>query len=387
MALPIVQIIHRDGIIDLGWGHPDPTLLAPADVATAAAATIARHGSAALAYSWERGPGPLAEFLCDHLGRIDGRAPHPDELLITGGNSAGLDLTLTLLTRPGDVVLVENPTYHLAVRIMRDHPLTLVPVPADAGGLIPEAVAETAARLAAAGTPARLLYTVPTYHNPTGATASVERRRTLAVIAERHSFTIVEDDVYRELAYDAPPPPSIWSLAPPGTVVRLGSFAKTLAPGMRLGWLTADAAIAQRIAGCGLLDSGGGVNHFTAMVVGELCQSGAYAAQVARLRAAYTARRDALDAALRSALPADFGIRKPNGGFFTWVDLPQRMLAAELLPLAEAEGMAFLPGTKFFTDGGGERALRMAFSLYPPEQLAAAAQRLGAAAQQMEQRS
>ncbi len=103
--LPIVQIIHRDGIIDLGWGHPDPTLLAPADVATAAAATIARHGSAALAYSWERGPGPLAEFLCDHLGRIDGRAPHPDELLITGGNSAGLDLTLTLLTRPGDVVL------------------------------------------------------------------------------------------------------------------------------------------------------------------------------------------------------------------------------------------------------------------------------------------
>jgi DNA-binding transcriptional MocR family regulator len=220
---------------------------------------------------------------------------------------------------------------------------------------------------------------VPTFHNPTGACLAPERRRALVELAAEEGFLIVEDDVYRELAYDAPAPPSLWRLAPPGVVARLGSFAKTLAPGLRLGWITAHPADVARITGGGLLDSGGGLNHFTAVTVGAVCTSGDFDAQVARLRAAYRERRDALAGALREHLPPGCELQAPGGGFFQWVRLPAGLDAAELLPHAEAAGVAYIPGARFHLDGGGANTLRLAFSLYPPAELREAARRLGMA--------
>ncbi|HWQ14553.1 MAG TPA: PLP-dependent aminotransferase family protein [Roseiflexaceae bacterium] len=377
--LPIVQLTHRPGVLDLGWGHPDPALLPVEAMRRAAEGALARHGADALAYGMERGPGPLVSWLIERTAAREGRAPSPDEVVITGGASHGLDLICTLLARPGDVALVESPTYHLAVRVLRDHPLHLVPVQADEGGLRVDTLAEALAALRREGRAARLLYTVPTFHNPTGACLALERRRALVELAAEEGFLIVEDDVYRELAYDAPPPPSLWSLAPPGTVARLGSFAKTLAPGLRLGWITAGAADVARITGCGLLDSGGGLNHFTAVTVSALCAAGDFDAQVARLRAAYRERRDALATALRAHLPPGCAVHPPGGGFFQWVQLPEGLDAAELLPRAEATGVAYIPGARFHLDGRGANTLRLAFSLYPPAELREAARRLGEA--------
>jgi 2-aminoadipate transaminase len=376
-ALPIVQIVHQPGVIDLGWGHPDPALLPVEGLRHAASAALDRYGAAALAYGNQQGPGPLLRWLIRYIGQREGRAPAADEIIVTGGISHALDQVCTLLTNPGDTVLVEQPTYHLAVRILREHPLDLVAVPSDAGGLRPEAVADTIAALRREGRTPRFLYTVPTFNNPTGVSLSAERRRALIAVAVDTGLTIVEDDAYRELAYDGPAPPSLWSLAPTGTVIRLGSFAKVVAPGLRLGFLTADAATVERIRGGGVLDSGGGINHFTANIVAAFWEDGGFVAQGEHLRAAYRSRCDALAAALVEQLPPDCAWSLPAGGFFIWLRLPEGVDATALLPHAFAAGVGYAPGQRFHLDGSGGAFLRLAFGLSPEAELAEAARRLG----------
>ncbi len=379
MPLPILQLVRRPGIIDLGWGHPDPALLPVEAVRRAFEAALRRYGADVLNYGYAAGAGPLREWLRDRIGRQEGRRPAPDEVVITGGISAGLDLLLTLSTSPGDVVLVESPTYHLAIRILRDHPLELLAVPADEQGLGVDALAETLGGLKRTGRRPRALYTVPTFNNPTGASLGDERRRALVELAASERLLVIEDDAYRELAYGGPPPPSLWSLAPPGVVARLGSFSKPLAPGLRLGWLTAGSEIGARVADCGVLDSGGGVNHATAMAVAQLCQAGDFDEQVLRLRAAYGERRDALVAALRHQLPEGCAVSEPGGGFFVWVTLPPAMDSEALLPAAEAAGVSYVPGCRFYLDGDGRPSVRLSVSLYPPTDLEEGARRLASA--------
>jgi DNA-binding transcriptional MocR family regulator len=377
LELPTIQLIRRPGIFELGWGHPNPALLPVAGLREAAVEALDRWGAEMLNYGADQGAGPLLAWLAERIERTEGRMPAPSEIMITGGVSQALDQICTLCTRPGDIALVESPTYHLAIRILRDHPLELVPVPANGLGLRVDALAAAIADLKRSGRRPRLLYTVPTFHNPTGASLAAERRKALVELAAAEGLLIVEDDVYRELSYDGPAPASLWSLAPAGAVVRLGSFAKSLAPGVRLGWLTAGAATAGRIISSGLLDSGGGVNHFTALVVAQFCASGRYEQQIARLRAAYRARRDALLEGLATHLPPGCEWTTPGGGFFVWVRLPEGLDAATLLPQAEGAGVAYIPGARFHTGGGGTNALRLAFSLYEPEELLDAARRLG----------
>jgi 2-aminoadipate transaminase len=377
LDLPTIQLIRRPGIIELGWGHPNAALLPVDGMRQAAAAALDRWGADALNYGADQGAGPLLAWLSDRIARTEGRAPARDEIMITGGVSQALDQICTLCTQPGDIALVESPTYHLAIRILRDHPLELLSIPADEHGLRIDALSETIAELRRAGRRARLLYCVPTFHNPTGVSLQAERRAALVALATTEQLLIVEDDVYRELSYDGPAPPSLWSLAAPETVVRLGSFAKSLAPGVRLGWLTAGSTIAGQLIGSGLLDSGGGVNHFTSLMVTAFCDSGQYDQQISRLRAAYRARRDALLAALAAHLPPGCTWTTPGGGFFVWVRLPERMDAATLLSRAEAAGVAYLPGASFHNGGGGSNTLRLAFSLYDPDELVEAARRLG----------
>jgi 2-aminoadipate transaminase len=377
LDLPTIQLVRRPGIIELGWGHPNAALLPVDGMRRAAAEALDRWGADTLNYGADQGAGLLLAWLADRIARTEGRAPAPNEIMVTGGVSQALDQICTLCTQPGDIALVESPTYHLAIRILRDHPLDLVSVPADEHGLRIDALAETIANLRRAGRRPRLLYCVPTFHNPTGASLQAERRAALVELAANEQLLVVEDDVYRELSYDGASPPSLWSLAQPDTVVRLGSFAKSLAPGVRLGWLTAGPKVASRLIGSGLLDSGGGVNHFTSLLVTAFCASGQYDQQIARLRESYRARRDALLAGLAAHLPPDCAWTAPGGGFFVWVRLPEGMDGAALLLRAEAAGVAFLPGTVFHSGGGGANALRLAFSLYDPEELIEAARRLG----------
>jgi 2-aminoadipate transaminase len=377
-SLPLVQFVARPGIIDLAWGHPDPELLPVDALRQATARVFEKYGADALNYGFAAGPGPLIAWLCRRLAEVDAHAARPDELAITAGTSQALDQVATLFSRPGDVVLVEGPTYHLAVRILRDHPLELVAVPADQDGLQVDALQETLAQLRKRGRRIAFLYTIPTFHNPTGASLADDRRRRLVALAANETLVIVEDDAYRELSYDGPAPPSLWSLATPGTVIRLGTFAKSLAPGLRSGFISADPKTIDRIVDSGVFDSGGAVSHFASLVVAEFAATGEYAKNVDRLRAAYRARRDALLASLSEHLGKAAHWQRPAGGYFAWLTLGEPTPMAELLGAAEAAGTSFLPGATFYLARDTEtRSIRLSFSRYPPDVLAEAARRLG----------
>jgi len=380
----LTQYEATPGVIDLAWGHPDPTLLPVEELREATRRAMDRHGADILEYGSTAGSPPLIDFICERLAETDARAPSPAEVVITSGASQGLDLVATLLLAAGDTVLLDVPTYHLAISILADHPVRLEAVASDADGIVPEELAETIARLRRAGERPRLLYTIPTFHNPTGRKVSLERRNALVALAARENLLIAEDDTYRELSYDGPPPPSLWALDDAGSVVRLGSFAKSVAPGLRLGYVTATVEIATRLATGGLLDSGGGMNHFAATVLAEYAASGDYVRQVERFRGAYRAQRDRLLAGLSAHLPETASWSRPEGGYFAWIELPPGLGADQLLPVAAARGMAFLPGHRFFLDDrAAPGALRLAFSMHPPETLEEAAAHLGAAIDQL----
>lgn len=377
-AARLTQFEATPGVIDLAWGHPDPRLLPVKALGEATQRALDRYGSDILEYGSTAGSPPLIDFICARLAETDARAPDPSQVVITSGASQGLDLVATLLLAPGDTVLLDVPTYHLAIRIFADHPVRLQAVASDDDGLVLDDLARIVAQLRRDGERPRLLYTIPTFNNPSGRNVSLERRTELVRFAAQEDLLVAEDDTYRELSYDGPPPPSLWALDQGGAVIRMGSFAKSVAPGLRLGYLTATPEIATRMAEGGLLDSGGGMNHFAATVLAEYAASGDYVRGVQRFRDAYRAQRDRLLEGLASHLPDTASWSKPGGGFFAWVQLPPGIGADELKPLALAHGVAFLPAHRFFLDRrAAPGAIRLAFSMYPPDTLEDATVRLG----------
>jgi len=380
LTLPDVQHSFRPGIIELRAGHPDLALLPGTGILQATQVMLEREASRALSYGAEQGPGCLINQLCAWLGRMQDETPPPtDQILISGGASQALDMVCMLLTEPGDMALVQSPTYHLALRVMRDHGLGLVSVPSDDEGLKVDALEETLNSLQRRGNPPRLLYLVPTFNNPSGITLSLRRRSALAELAQHFNLIVVEDDVYYHLWYDRPPPQSIYSLAPSGSTIRLGSFSKILAPGLRLGWMFASPEIVQRCVKSGVLDSGGGLNHFTAHVVAAFIELGLLDQQIATLRDTYRERRDVLVHALEEHLPRECTWVTPRGGFFVWLRLPAQIDSASFLPAAEAAGVSYIPGARFFANGGGECYCRLNFTMFSRDELEQGARRLGKA--------
>ena len=373
------QNVLREGFVEFAFGEPDPALLPVGLVRDAAARALSAPGAAgALAYGSSPGPEELRAHIAARTAEREGMTLAAGDVLVSGGNSQALGQALTDLTRPGDVVFVECPTYNLALGIIADHPVDVVGVRVDEQGLDVDALAEAVREAKAWGRRPRLLYTIPTFHNPAGVSLAPARRERLLELARREDLVIVEDDVYRELVYDGAAPPALRALDPEAPVVRLGSFAKSLAPGLRLGWIDAPQELRDRLSADGVLESGGCVSQFSAQVVAALLDAGTFGAHVAALRVAYASRRDALATALREHLPAGCRFALPAGGFFIWVTLPEGLTASALLPVAERHGVGFAPGARFCADGD-DRSLRLAFSLYGADDLAEGGRRLGAA--------
>jgi DNA-binding transcriptional MocR family regulator len=376
----LTQFRRVPGVIDLGWGLPDPDLLPVAELRAAATRALDRYGTSAIEYGSPAGPPPLIDFIGSRLALTDARAPAPAEVLVTAGASQAIDLAASLVVRPGDTVLVDVPTYHLAMKILRDRPVTLVGVPSDAEGILVDELASAVADLRRRGERPRLLYTIVTFRNPTGSVLPAQRRAALLAAAEEHALRIVEDDTYRELAYDGPAPPSLWAEDRAGVVLRAGSFSKSVAPGLRVGYLTAPGAEIEALTTSGLLDSGGGTTHFAGTVLAEYAAAGDYVTQVERFQAAYRERRDALLGSLEEHLPDGTTWTRAGGGYFCWVTLPPGVDVTAVAAAASARQMEFIPARAFFVDrSAAPDALRLAFSMYGPADLAEAGRRLGAA--------
>ena len=367
-----VQLNIPPGMIDFGVGQPSPTLLPLALMKEAAMHRLNTRDVSLLAYGAEQGDGhfrlALARFLSMHYGiPVDA-----DNLFVTGGASQALDLVCTLFSRPGDTIFVEEPSYFLALRIFADHGLNVVCLPMDENGLIVEAVEEKLTRQSAA-----FLYTIPTFHNPSSITLAADRRERLVQLSRRHNLLIVADEVYHMLSYSAAPPDPLASHIHSGPVLSLGSFSKIMAPGLRLGWIQGDVGLLQRFIGCGLLDSGGGLNPFTSGIMRNAVENGLLEDQLRNLKSAYSQRKAVLADALRNSLPDTVSFVDPGGGFFIWLKFPQAIDTRHLLAAAHEQNVGFLPGVKFSACQGMRNFARLSFSYFEVQELEQGAVRLG----------
>ena len=367
------------GSIPLFAGHPAHDLLPIAGIQRAVE-SLWRGGNVARMFDYGDEPGnpQLIEFLVERLNQVEDLGISRENLMIIGGSTWGVDMVCDHLTRAGDVVLVDAPSYRDALHIFRDHHLDIRDLPIDDDGVIVEDMARTLRSLAEAGRAPKFYYVVPNFQNPSGITMSAARRRAIIELSRRYGFAIVEDDVYHDIRFDDKLPPSFYALAGGENVLRMGTFSKTLAPGLRLGWLIASA---ERIAGftsSGVLTMGGGANPFTAAIVAEYCRSGEWEAHVRWLRGQYRHRRDIALAALDAAMPAGVSFTRPSGGYFIWLRLPSAVHVADLAERARRENVYFAPGTGFFVDpADGDHHLRLSFSFVPLDDLRAGIEILG----------
>lgn len=364
-----VQAGGPPGTIPFVYGHPDPALLPVEQVAQAAQEALQRAGRLALQYGPEQGYGPLIDYVIGKVQADEGLALERHQVMITAGAAPALDMITRRFTRPGDLVVVEAPSYHEAIATLRDYPVVLRQVPCDEDGLRTDLLAARLAEWSREGRPVKLLYVIPSFQNPSGATLSWPRRQHLVALAQEHGFWIVEDDVYRDLYFEMPPPPSLFALAEGRQVLRLGSFSKILAPGLRLGWVIGPPEAIRHLVASGLKGNEGGANPLSCHVVHAFCRRGWLEPHIQHLRARYRARCQALLQALAAHMPPGVTWNRPAGGFFLWVRLPEGVLSGEVLQRAEARQVTFAPGKIFFAEGGGERELRLPFSFVPPEEM------------------
>ena len=294
----ITQTNPPPGLIDLGMGNPDLNLLPVEKIRQSAETYFSSGDPRPLQYGAERGNGYFRAALADFLSQALPTTLRPNQLFITSGASSALDLLCTLYTRPGDVVFVEEPTYFLALRVFQEHGLRTVPIAIDNNGLRLDKLEEALN----VHTP-KFLYSIPTFQNPSGRTLTQERREKIVEKAVRQNFFLVADEVYHLLSYTQTPPPPLASFTHEvEQVISINSFSKILAPGLRLGWIQAHEKVIQRLAGSGLLDSGGGMNPFTSALLLGLVESGGVMENITHLQKVYGQRRKAMDDALQQYL-------------------------------------------------------------------------------------
>lgn len=367
--LASVQAAGPPGTISLVYGLPDPATFPADDLRRAVDQVLRERPYLALQYGPEQGYGPLIDYLRAKLAREEDLVVERPYLMITGGSAQTLDHICSIFTRPGDLVLVEAPTYHESLMLLRDHGLRLLQVPMDEDGLVVEALAERLEKLAYRGERARMLYLIPNFQNPSGTTLALDRRREVLSLAERYDLLIVEDDVYRDLAYEGQVPPSFFALDSRRRVLRIGSFSKILAPGLRMGWLLAPAGMIERLIGSGYRCMGGGANPLVANMLAVYCQQGLLEPHIQRLRCIYSERRNAMLAALEAHMPPGVSWTRPKGGVFVWLTLPPPRRATEVVQQARQVNLMVLGGDPFFAEFPTGQHLRLAFSYVSPPKI------------------
>lgn len=364
--------------ISLALGHPDPTLLPVADLQRAALSVMNGAGGAAgLQYAPEQGTGALIDFLVSKINGDGSASLTADNLMIIAGSTHAVDMIARLLT-PNKTVLVEAPTYKDALHIFHDHHIRLIPVAMDGDGIRIDDLTTTLERLQAEGLQPDWLYTIPNFHNPTGITATQARRETVLELAQRYAFRIVEDDVYRDLAFNGEMIPSYYDLTDGRDVLSVGSFSKTLGPGLRLGWLVAEPDIIDLFVNCGTSQMGGGASPFTAQMVAAYCHDGYWNDHIPYLRERYRHKCGVLLTALSDHMPAGVTWTQPEGGYFVWLTLPSPLTAQSVRAAAKSAGVLVTRGDDFFVGESVPQAhLRLTFSFAPPADLERGVQQLG----------
>ena len=368
-------------LVSFAPGYPAPELFPWDELRDISASLLNGADSDTLQYGPTRGYAPLLEAIVG-LSSERGIAASPEQLLITSGSQQGIDLIGRVMVSPGDVVLVELPTFTGGIAAFRNAQARLVGVPQDSAGISLEALDAAWRRETEAGRTVKLLYVIPNFQNPTGALLALDRRQRLVEWAARRDVLIVEDDPYGSLYFeDAATPEETRPLKatdPDGRVLYLSTFSKTLAPGFRVGWMMAPPVLIERFETAkqstdltsGILDQ-----H----VVYEAVRRGVVHALAPKLRALYARKRDVMEQAIRARLGNRLTWSPPKGGFFVWATLPDGYSDHALLERALAHGLVFVVGSAFFVDGSGHNTIRLSFSAPSIERIAEGVKRLALA--------
>jgi len=356
----IFKVIAQPGMISFAGGNPSRAALPDEKVSELAQEALAENGKAILQYGATEGYPALVtalhQYLKDHV-----HIQPPAVLPVTGSTQA-MDLLCKALINPGDRIIVENPSFLGNLQCMKLYEAELVPVDSDENGLDPDHL-ETLIR----ETKPKMIYTIPTFQNPTGRTLSLERRKQVAYLAGKYGVIVAEDDPYRDLRYRGEDLPTIKSFDEEGWVVFLGSFSKVISPGLRVGYMAGDEGILRKCT-IGKQSSDVHTTNLSQAIVEMYLRKNLLPAHIRHISADYAVQCDRMLSHLES-FPDRVTFTRPEGGLFIWVELPENVSAKALLEKAIEQKVAFVPGTHFFTDGGHENTMRLNFSGSTLEQI------------------
>lgn len=383
----LLKLTQQADLISFAGGLPAPELFPLTAFSEASSRVIAEHGAQALQYATTEGYPPLRELIVRHMGRY-GIPARLENVLITSGSQQALDLIGKIMINPGDVILTERPTYLGALQAWRAYQADFVTTPVDDDGICCDVQLEEAL---CAGP--KFMYILPNFQNPAGVTLSLARRRRLVEIADQYGIPIIEDDPYGQLRFEGDHLPPLLVLdaqhlkeAPQtdaangyfsrGNVIYMSTFSKTLAPGLRLGWIVAPEEVIER---CVMAKQGMDLHtgSFVQMVAYEVARNGFLDAHVRKIREVYRQRRDIMVGAMERHFPPEVHWTHPRGGLFLWVTLPEALDATDLLPAAIAERVAYVPGVAFDPQSEVKNTLRLNFSNASPPMIEEGIRRLG----------
>ncbi len=371
----LFAVASRPEVVSLAGGMPNLAALPLDTLSAQVAEIIAEDGLVALQYGSAHGVPVLREQICEIMA-LEGIKAHPDDVVVTVGSQMGLDMVTRLFCDPGDVVIAEGPSYVGALGSFAAYQAQVVHVAMDDQGLVPSLLREALDRTEKAGRRVKFLYTIPNFHNPAGVTLAVERRAEILEICREHGVLVVEDNPYGLLGFDGQTYPALRS-TDPDNVVYLGSFSKTFASGLRVGWVLAPHAVREKLV---LAAESATLcpPTFNQMIVSRYLATHDWKGQIKKFRENYRERRDAILSALDQHLPPGCSWTKPDGGFYVWVTVPEGVDTKAMLPRAVTARVAYASGTGFYADGFGSRQMRLSYCYPTPERIREGVRRLAA---------
>ena len=362
----LFAVASRPEIVSLAGGMPNLSAIPMDMMAGIVEKLIREDGQEALQYGSGQGHPQLREQICDVMA-LEGIKANPDDVLVTTGSQQALDLISRIFIDPGDVVLVEAPSYVGALGTFAQYEASVVHVEMDENGLIPEALRQAIKTLRYQGRRIKFLYLIPNYQNPAGVLLPADRRSEILDICRSEKIFIVEDNPYGLLGFDRPSPNAMRA-EDSENVIYLGSFSKTIVPGFRIGWALVPQSLKEKL----VIASESSIlcpSNFSQMAIASYLANQPWREQIASFCALYKVRRDAMLSALDAYFPKAATWTKPAGGFYVWVTLPPEIDTKAMVPRAIAAKVAYVPGTAFFADGFGSWTLRLSYCYPTPERI------------------
>ncbi len=367
----ILKIASRPNVISFAGGLPAPTAFPLKEFGAAIRKALTVDGVRSLQYYITEGHLGLKTYLCRWLGK-QGLKVDPSEMVFTHGSQQGLELVAKILLNPGDKILVEDPTYLGAIQCFNGYEVKYITVPIDSEGMQTDNLDALLRRHKI-----RFIYTVPTFHNPAGVTMSLRRRKALLAAAKRHNVPVIEDDPYGLLRFKGAVMPSLYQLARGKGVVYMTTFSKLLSPGIRLGMLVAGQEVMQQLL-YAKQASDLQNNTLIQYAVYHYCQAGNLERHIPKIIKDYKRRAGVMMESIRKHFPASVNYIEPEGGMFVWCQLPKHVKASDVFKSAIAKNVAFVDGSVFYANGGGENTMRLNFTNSTDDAIRTGIARLGA---------